>query len=201
MKNLVRGGIILSVFSLFVVFVYAQTVTEKTTDIANDSQIEPNITSTFLTTNSNLEISNKSKQDKSTAEDQDTIKPTEAEGKAEEDKETTAADDQKDDKKLVNRTTSSKAVRGVSKGKFVATAYCLRGRTASGSRVRNGIIAADPRVLRLGSRVNLGAGSYSGNYVVADTGGKIKGKRIDIWMASCAEARRFGRRTVTVYQP
>jgi 3D (Asp-Asp-Asp) domain-containing protein len=201
MKNLVRGGIILSVFSLFVVFVYAQTVTEKTTDIANDSQIEPNITSTFLTTDSNLAKSNKSKQDKSKAEDQDTIKPKEAEGKAEENRETTAADDQKDDKKLVTKTASSKAVRGVSKGKFVATAYCLRGRTASGSRVRSGIIAADPRMLRLGSRVNLAAGSYSGNYVVADTGGKIKGKRIDIWMASCAEARRFGRRSVTVYQP
>ncbi|HSI88531.1 MAG TPA: 3D domain-containing protein, partial [Pyrinomonadaceae bacterium] len=62
-------------------------------------------------------------------------------------------------------------------------------------------IAADPRVLKLGSSVNLGAGNYSGNYLVADTGGKIKGNRVDIWMASCAEARRFGRRTVTVFTP
>jgi 3D (Asp-Asp-Asp) domain-containing protein len=201
MKNLVRGGIILSVFSLFVVFVYAQTVTEKTTDIANDSQIEPNITSTFLTADSNSAISNKSTEEKTT-EDQDKTKPEEGEGKTKENTVTPAgAPDQKDGKSLVTKTASSKAVGGVSKGKFVATAYCLRGRTASGSRVRNGIIAADPRVLRLGSRVNLGAGSYSGNYIVADTGGKIKGKRIDIWMASCAEARRFGRRTVTVYQP
>ncbi|MBC7898985.1 MAG: 3D domain-containing protein [Saprospiraceae bacterium] len=100
-------------------------------------------------------------------------------------------------KKLVEKTVMSKAA-GISKGSFVATAYCLRGKTAMGHGVRTGLIAADPRVLRLGSRINVGAGNYSGNYLVSDTGGKIKGKRLDIWMASCSEARRFGRRTVTV---
>jgi len=67
-----------------------------------------------------------------------------------------------------------------------------------GHGVRAGLIAADPRILRLGSRINLGAGNYSGDYLVSDTGGKIKGNRLDIWMASCSEARRFGRRTVSV---
>ncbi len=86
----------------------------------------------------------------------------------------------------------------MSRGTFTATAYCLQGRTAMGHSVRRGLIAADPRVIKLGSRINLGAGGYSGNYLVSDTGGKIKGKRLDIWMASCSEARRFGRRTVTV---
>ena len=104
-------------------------------------------------------------------------------------------DDKVKSKKLVEKTVSSKAV---SKGSFTATAYCLKGRTALGHGVRRGIIAADPRILKLGSNVNLGAGSYSGNYLVSDTGGRIKGRKIDIWVPSCSEARRFGRRTITI---
>jgi 3D (Asp-Asp-Asp) domain-containing protein len=82
--------------------------------------------------------------------------------------------------------------------KFRATAYCLRGKTASGRHVRRGMVAADPRVLRLGTRIHLTGGRYTGNYVVADTGGKIKGRVLDIWVPSCAEARRWGRRSVSV---
>ncbi len=79
---------------------------------------------------------------------------------------------------------------------YVATAYSLRGRTASGQMVSKGVIAADPRVLPLGSRVRLEAGAYSGEYLVADTGGMIRGRRIDIWTPSSREAMRFGRRPV-----
>jgi 3D (Asp-Asp-Asp) domain-containing protein len=79
---------------------------------------------------------------------------------------------------------------------YLATAYSLRGRTASGRLVSKGLIAADPRILPLGTRVRLDAGSYSGEYLVADTGGLVKGKRIDIWTPSSREAMRFGRRTV-----
>lgn len=79
---------------------------------------------------------------------------------------------------------------------YVATAYSLRGRTASGRLVAKGLIAADPRHLPLGSRVRLEAGAYSGEYLVADTGGLVRGKRIDIWTPSSREAMRFGRRTV-----
>ena len=79
---------------------------------------------------------------------------------------------------------------------YVATAYSLRGRTASGKPVSKGLIAADPRVLPLGSRVRLDAGNYSGEYLVADTGGMVRGKRIDIWTPSSREAMSFGRRTV-----
>jgi len=79
---------------------------------------------------------------------------------------------------------------------YVATAYSLRGKTASGRMVGRGLIAADPRVLPLGSRVRLDHPGYSGEYVVADTGGMIRGKRIDIWTPSSGEAMRFGRRTV-----
>lgn len=79
---------------------------------------------------------------------------------------------------------------------YVATAYSLRGKTASGRYVSQGIIAADPRVLPLGSRVRLEAGPWSGEYLVADTGGAIRGRKIDIWTPSTREAMRFGRRTV-----
>lgn len=79
---------------------------------------------------------------------------------------------------------------------YVATAYSLRGRTASGRYVSRGLIAADPRVLPLGSRVRVEAGSYSGEYLVADTGTLVKGRRIDIWIPTGREAMRFGRRTV-----
>jgi 3D (Asp-Asp-Asp) domain-containing protein len=79
---------------------------------------------------------------------------------------------------------------------YIATAYSLRGRTASGRMVSRGLIAADPSVLPLGSRVRLDHPGYSGEYLVADTGGAIRGRHIDIWTPSTREAMRFGRRTV-----
>lgn len=113
---------------------------------------------------------------------------------------TVTKDQESADNTLVKKTgmvTAARAV-GASRGSFTATAYCLKGRTAMGGGVRRGIIAADPRVLGLGSSVFLGAGSYTGEYTVADTGGGVKGKHIDIWVPNCSEARRFGRRTVTI---
>ena len=87
-----------------------------------------------------------------------------------------------------------------SEGKaFTATAFNLKGRMASGGSVRRGIVAADTRVLPLGTRIQISAGAYSGTYTVADTGGAVKGNILDIWMPTPAEKRRFGRRTVSVY--
>ncbi len=103
---------------------------------------------------------------------------------------------------IPNSATTNSTLKNndsASKGKpFVATTYCLKGRTAMGTGVQRGIIAADPRILPLGSRVQLSAGRYSGSYLVTDTGSAIKGRRIDIWVPSCGEARSFGRRTVYV---
>lgn len=160
MKNLVRGGAILSMLSVFVIMIYAQTTkTESTLAIANDSQTTIEENTDTLVSNNIPVIS--------------------------------------DEKKLVKTTGSSKAV-GASRGAFSATAYCFSGRTAMGHGVRRGLIAADPRVLKMGSRVYVSAGQWSGTYLVSDTGGAIKGKKIDIWVPSCGEARRFGRRTVTI---
>lgn len=97
--------------------------------------------------------------------------------------------------------STSETVKTVAAGPaqtYVATAYSLRGRTASGKMVARGLIAADPSVLPLGSRVRLDAGPYSGEYLVADTGGAVRGRHIDIWTSSTREAMRFGRRKVKV---
>jgi 3D (Asp-Asp-Asp) domain-containing protein len=79
---------------------------------------------------------------------------------------------------------------------YTATAYSLHGRTASGRPVARGLIAADPRILPLGTRVRIEAGDFSGEYVVADTGGMVKGRRVDIWTPTTGETLRFGKRAV-----
>ena len=80
-----------------------------------------------------------------------------------------------------------------------ATAYTGHGRTASGKRVRRGMVAADRRVLPLGTRVRVeNAGRYSGVYRVEDTGGRIRGRKIDIYMPSRGAAKQFGRQNVKV---
>lgn len=81
---------------------------------------------------------------------------------------------------------------------FHATAYCLKGRTASGIHTRPGIIAADPSVLPLGTVVHLRAGRYTGTYTVMDTGGRIRGRRVDVYVPSYKEAIEFGRRPVKI---
>ncbi len=80
-----------------------------------------------------------------------------------------------------------------------AVAYHLPGRTASGLQVRKGVVAVDPALIPLGTR--LFVPGY-GNAVAADVGGAIKGRIIDLWMPSKAEARNWGRKTVviTVYR-
>ena len=75
------------------------------------------------------------------------------------------------------------------------TMYCLKGITRSGRPTRPGIVAADPRVLPLGTTIDLYVGlRYYGRYQVDDTGGVIKGAIIDVWTPECKDARRFGRR-------
>jgi 3D (Asp-Asp-Asp) domain-containing protein len=82
---------------------------------------------------------------------------------------------------------------------FQATAYALRGRTRSGAYVRRGVIAADPRVIPLGSVVQIKTPGYTGVYTVQDTGRKIKGNIVDLWVPSTGEARSFGRRSIKLH--
>jgi 3D (Asp-Asp-Asp) domain-containing protein len=81
---------------------------------------------------------------------------------------------------------------------FEATAYCDFGLTYSGVLVHRGIVAADPRILPIGSVIEVSAGDYSGVYTVMDTGGVVKGEIIDIYMPDYEEAIQFGRQSVGV---
>jgi 3D (Asp-Asp-Asp) domain-containing protein len=83
--------------------------------------------------------------------------------------------------------------------RFEATAFSTRGETAKGTLTHRGVVAADPALLPLGSVISvLGAGPYSGEYVVTDTGSKVAGRHIDVFIPSTAEAKVFGKKIVTV---
>ena len=73
-------------------------------------------------------------------------------------------------------------------------------KTHLGTEVRPGVIAVDPRVIPLGSRVMIKYPNGTTEYAVAeDTGGAIKGHRIDVAKWTVAEAYRFGIKPVQVY--
>ena len=66
--------------------------------------------------------------------------------------------------------------------------------------MRPGVIAVDPRVIPLGSRVMIKYPGGKTQFAVAeDTGGAIKGRRIDVAMWTVKEAERFGIKPVKVY--
>jgi 3D (Asp-Asp-Asp) domain-containing protein len=88
-----------------------------------------------------------------------------------------------------------------SKLRFTATAYCRGTTTASGVNVRNGIAAADPDLLPVGSVIQVDrlGDRYNGIYTVMDTGPAVQGRHIDIYMWNCNEARyEFGRRSAAI---
>ena len=75
-----------------------------------------------------------------------------------------------------------------------ATCYDLTGRTATGMPVGQGVVAVDPSVIPLGTRLYVPG---YGNGVAADVGGGIKGAVIDLWMTP-TQCAAWGRRTVTI---
>lgn len=91
---------------------------------------------------------------------------------------------------------SPRAPQPGSKLRFTATAYCKGTTTASGVNVRNGIAAADPQLLPIGSVVQIDelGEKYDGIYTVMDTGPKVQGRHVDVYLWSCHEALEVGRR-------
>ena len=86
---------------------------------------------------------------------------------------------------------------------MTATAYSAfkkgggYGTTASGRQARYGVVAVDPKVIPLGTNLYVEGYGYA---VAADTGGAIKGNKIDLcFEKSNSELMKFGRQTVTVY--
>lgn len=93
----------------------------------------------------------------------------------------------------------------------LATSYCDKGRTADGTRVSIRSIAVDRHVIPLGTRLRIifsarhippgakrVAAQFAGTVVAHDTGGAIRGKRIDIWTPNCPDALEWGARTVSL---
>jgi 3D (Asp-Asp-Asp) domain-containing protein len=82
---------------------------------------------------------------------------------------------------------------------FTATAYSTKGNTVKGVQTQPGIVAADRKILPLGSTIRVTcAGRYSGLYVVTDVGTAIVGRRVDIFVTELESARAFGRKRVRV---
>lgn len=76
-----------------------------------------------------------------------------------------------------------------------ATGYALRGRTATGIPTAPGVVAVDPSVIPLGTRLTIPG---YGLGIAADTGGAVQGAVIDLWFPTTAQALAWGRRTVTI---
>lgn len=78
------------------------------------------------------------------------------------------------------------------------SAYAHGTRTASGTPVRWGVVAVDPRVIPLGSRIMIEG--FDNVFTAEDTGGAVRGNHVDIYFPDRAEAIRFGiqHRTVTI---
>jgi len=85
---------------------------------------------------------------------------------------------------------------------FVATGYSANdpsqgttNTTATGKKVYEGMIAVDPKIIPLGTKVEI---KGIGIFVADDTGGKIKGNRIDVFFDSKEEAKKFGKKDVWI---
>ncbi|HWR55612.1 MAG TPA: 3D domain-containing protein [Negativicutes bacterium] len=73
-------------------------------------------------------------------------------------------------------------------------------KTHLGTQVRPGVIAVDPKIIPLGSRVFIQYPDGHGEYAVAeDTGGAIKGNRIDVAKWSRDQAKDFGIKNAKVF--
>jgi 3D (Asp-Asp-Asp) domain-containing protein len=85
--------------------------------------------------------------------------------------------------------------RGAHTITVTVTGYALAGRTATGLPAGWGVAAVDPGLIPLGARLSIPG---YGEAVAADTGGAIAGATIDLWFPNEAQARAWGRRTLTV---
>ncbi|HEY7172893.1 MAG TPA: 3D domain-containing protein [Vicinamibacterales bacterium] len=83
---------------------------------------------------------------------------------------------------------------------FTATAYCKGLITTAGVPAQSGILASDPTILPLGTIVDLDYKDdrFDGIFTVLDTGPEIQGREVDVYMWSCNDALKFGRRPVSL---
>jgi len=96
--------------------------------------------------------------------------------------------------RAINKSATAYDASYESCGKHPGDPYY--GITRSGLRVRPGIVAVDPRVIPLGTWLYV---EGYGEALAADTGGAIKGNKIDLYYESPSDVKKFGRRPVKVY--
>lgn len=88
-------------------------------------------------------------------------------------------------------------IRYVREYDMVSTAYTYTGNnTYTGVPPRKGIVAVDPRVIPLGSRLYVDGYGFA---QALDIGSKIKGNRIDVFWETRSQALNWGRRSLKVY--
>jgi 3D (Asp-Asp-Asp) domain-containing protein/septal ring factor EnvC (AmiA/AmiB activator) len=76
-----------------------------------------------------------------------------------------------------------------------STGYSIQGRTSTGMQTAAGVVAVDPSVIPLGTRLTIPG---YGTGIAADTGGSVHGNVIDLWFPTLQQARAWGRQTVTI---
>lgn len=103
-------------------------------------------------------------------------------------------------KKSVTMTATAYDLSFQSTGKNPGDKYY--GITASGTKVRPGVVAVDPRVIPLGTKLYVKSLDGTKDYgfaIAEDKGGAIKGNKIDLYFETAEQVRQFGRRKVKVY--
>jgi peptidoglycan DL-endopeptidase CwlO len=96
---------------------------------------------------------------------------------------------------LVTARPAPPAAAGAHTLTVVATGYSGTGATATGLATGWGVVAVDPSVIPLGTRMSIPG---YGDGVAADVGSAVSGGMIDLWFPTDAQARAWGRRTVTI---
>lgn len=103
-------------------------------------------------------------------------------------------------KKVITMNASAYDLSYQSTGKRPGDKYY--GITASGTQARPGVVAVDPRVIPLGTKLYIESLDNTKDYgfaIAEDKGSAIKGNKIDLFFNTSAECKSFGRRNVKVY--
>jgi 3D (Asp-Asp-Asp) domain-containing protein len=90
----------------------------------------------------------------------------------------------------------------ITEAMFVVTMYAVGCDVKDAHPTKSGVMpivdftaAADPKVLPIGSIIHV---EGHGERMIHDVGGKVKGRHVDLFVSSCSDARRWGRRNVRV---
>ena len=103
-------------------------------------------------------------------------------------------------KKVITMNASAYDLSFQSTGKRPGDKYY--GITASGTKARPGVVAVDPRVIPLGTKLYIESTDGTKDYgfaIAEDKGGAIKGNKIDLFFETASQVKNFGRRNVKVY--